>query len=148
MLVIFGPPISVQFLSNPCFICQIPYFIRQYISSIFHCSGNVHNRVPVYFLCSVAKYSMHMMRERGGGRVTQVVKKCAGAHKKLFWRANYCAKPRPYTGYQSGSWSCSGMGRRSPWIVLEYNLATVIVIWPLTQSRKFERGSSIFVAMS
>ena len=67
MSVIFGLPVSGQFLSNTWFIRRIPCILRQYLSSVFRCSGNIRRRVPVDCLQSVAKDSACTMRERGRG---------------------------------------------------------------------------------
>ena len=119
MSVTFGLPISVRFLSDPCFISKIPCFLRRYISSVFHCAGNIHGRVPVYSLWSVAKDSVCAMSEQEGGGQGHAggKKKCVGVREKLFWRAIYCVKTRLDTGYQSGSRSCRGLGRRAPRIM-------------------------------
>ena len=82
-------------------------------------------------------------RGQAGGEIN-----CAGVRVKLFWRAIYCAKPRPDPGSQSGSRSCRGLGRRDPQIMREYDLVTAIAIWLLTQPHTCERGSSSCVAMS
>ena len=85
---------------------------------------------------------------REGGVIQVVKKKFVGVRAKLFWRAIYCAKPRPDPGSQSGSRSRRGLGRRAPRIMRECDLTTTILNWPLTQPRTCERGSSSFVAMS
>ena len=65
---------------------------------------------------------------------------------KMFWRAIYCANPRPEPYYQSGSLSHRVLVRQDPLIIHEYYLATAIVIQPLTQPRTCKIGSSIFSA--
>ena len=44
--------------------------------------------------------------------------------------------------------SCRGLGGQGPWIILEYDLATSIVIQLLIQPRTCKMSSSIFSAMS
>ena len=61
MLVTCGLPVSVWFPYDPC-------FIRRYFSSVFHCSGNVHGWVYVYFIQSVIKERVRTMNKRGWGR--------------------------------------------------------------------------------
>ena len=48
----------------------------------------------------------------------------------------------------SVSWSRKGIKYQAPWRTLEYNLVTVISIWPLTQPVTCEMGFSIFAAIS
>ena len=69
--------LAYRFLSDPCIIRQVPLFLRPYLSSVFHCAGNVRVRVLVVFLRSVAEDSTHIARSRGEGEVKQVVKKFA-----------------------------------------------------------------------
>ena len=60
MLVTFGLPISVQFLSNPYFYAKIPAFYAQTSSFyaniclyFFDCDGGVCGRLPIGYLCTV-----------------------------------------------------------------------------------------------
>ena len=143
MSVNFDLLISVRYQSDPC-------FIRRYFSSVVHCAGNVRGWVSVDCLCSVAKESARVMRKQGReGRGHAGDKKSyAGVCAKLFWRAIYCAKPRPDPGSQSGSWSHRGLGRRSPRIMWQYNLLTAIAIRLLIQPCTCGMGSSRFSAMN
>ena len=67
---------------------------------------------------------------------------------ELLLRTIYCANPRTKPDSQSRSLYHRGLGRRAPWIIREYNLATDISIRPLTQPCTYEMGYSIFAAMS
>ena len=60
--------VSVQCFSDPCFIFQIPWFLRQYIFSVFHCANNLCGRVPVDYFWSVANDSARAMCGQGGVR--------------------------------------------------------------------------------
>ena len=51
------------------------------------------------------------------------------------------------SGSHSGSLSRKGLGSRAPWIICDYDLATVISIWPFIQPRTCKMGSSNFAAM-
>ena len=146
MLVYFGLLVSVWFMSNPCCIRWIPCFLCSYISPLFHCTGNVCGWVPICCLRSAAKVSA-CDAQTGGVRVGSCRwwKHFCGCVRKIFWRAIYCAKTSPNPSYQSSSLSNRGLGRQATQIMLEYDLAAMIAIWPLTQPRNFERGSSIFV---
>ena len=72
----FWSLLASQFLPNTCFIFQIPSFILQYLCVVFHCSGNVHVWVPVFFLCSVAKDSVCALRNQDGEGKDDQVAKC------------------------------------------------------------------------
>ena len=69
-------------------------------------------------------------------------------YTKLFWRAIYCANPRPKNNFRSGTLSPRVLGRLSPRIICEYNIATAIVIQPLIHPHMYKMGSYIFSAMS
>ena len=69
MLVTFDLLTSVQFPSNPCLIRPIPWFLRQYFSSVFHCSGNVHGWVSIDCLCLWPRREHTQCENDGGGRV-------------------------------------------------------------------------------
>ena len=62
----FGLQISVQFLSNPWFIRQIPCLLRMSISFLFRCSSNVRGKVPIDCLWSVSNDSVCNTRMKGG----------------------------------------------------------------------------------
>ena len=69
MLITFGLPIIVRFLSDPCFIHQNQCLLFQYLSSVFHCDDNLHNLVPADFRQSIANeraYAMHGQGRRVG----------------------------------------------------------------------------------
>ena len=66
---------------------------------------------------------------------------------KLFWWAIYCANPKPKPNSRSVSLSRRGIGRRSPWVIWDYYLATATSILPLIHPRTCKMGSSIFAAM-
>ena len=68
MLVTVGLPISIQFMSGNWFIRQITCLEFRYISSGFHCDGNVRGKVPTDFIRSVANDIRRAMRKIGGGR--------------------------------------------------------------------------------
>ena len=87
----------------------------QYISSLFHCTGNVRGRVPVDCLQSVSNDATCTMYGRGGGGQGHVGGNnvCLNVRAKLFWHTIYCAKLRPNHMSQSGSQSKRGMGRRA-----------------------------------
>ena len=67
MSVTFDLLISVQSLSNPCFICQISWFLRRNISSIFYCVDNICSQVLIDCLRYLDNYIMRVMHEQGGG---------------------------------------------------------------------------------
>ena len=138
MLVTFGLPFSVRYLSDPCFIHQIFWFLRLYVSSIFYCSGNVSGWIIIYYLRSIDDDSAYK-REGGQGHVGGK-NFCAGTI--------YGPKTRPYTKSQSGSQSHRGHRRRALWMMIEYDLAKAILILTLTQPRMCEVGSSCFSTMS
>ena len=148
MLVTFGLPISVQFLSNPYFIGQIPWFLCQCLSSVLQCAGNIRGRVPIDCLRSIAKESERAMRKWGGGGYSDGKSFCAGVRAKLLWCTVYCTKPRPDPESHPGSWSWRVLGRQSMRIMREYDLVTAIEIRTFTQPHTFERSSSGFVDMS
>ena len=60
---IYWSLLASQFLAEPCFICQITSFIRQYRCSAFGCSGSTHARSPVGCL---HKWSVHHTSMNGG----------------------------------------------------------------------------------
>ena len=143
MLVNFGLLVSFRLLHNPC-------FIRIYFSSVFHCSGNVHGWVSVYFIQSVAKERVRAMLKQGWGGWGHAGGKTYyyGVRAKLLWCVIYCANMRPDPGSQSVSRSCREMGIQALQIMWDYDLTTSIAIRPLTHLRMCERGSSVFVTMS
>ena len=143
MSVTFGLVISVQFLSGPCFIRWIPWFLRLHIFFVFHCAGNLQGWVTAYFLWSVSKCSANEGEGGDAGSKNAFV----GVRTKLFWRAIYFFKPRKNHRSQSSSLSCRGIGRQNMQIMQEYNLMTTIVIRTLTQPRMCERGFSSFFTM-
>ena len=140
MSVTFGLPILFRFPSNPCLICRYPCFLLQNISSV--------SRRGLSPFVALERTQGARMRGGGGGGHSGGKKKFADSRVKLFWRAIYCANPRPNPGSQSGSRSCRGLKSRAPRIMLEYGLAIAIAIRPLIQPRTCEMGSSIFAAMS
>ena len=71
------------------------------------------------------------MCDQGGGWDVKLGKKInnfARVGTKLFWRAIYCANPKPEPDPQSGSLFRKRLGRRAPRIIWEYDLATAIAI--------------------
>ena len=85
------------------------------------------------------------MHERGGGHWGKNI--CSSVRAELFWCPIYCANRRPDPKYQYGSWYRRGLGRQSLWIIQEYDLTTVISIWPMNHPRTCEMGSSSFSIM-
>ena len=67
---------------------------------------------------------------------------------RLFWRAVYCANPRPDDMYQSNSRYRKGQSSWSPWIMCKYDLATAIVIWLFIHICILKIYLYIFSAMS
>ena len=82
--------LASRFLSDP-------WFLRQYLSSVFHCDGNVHGRIPVDCIRSVANYSIHaMLGWRGGGHIggKKIVRVCVCTRN--YYGAQFIApKTRP-----------------------------------------------------
>ena len=79
------------------------------------------------------------------GEVAQV---CAGVRKTILAQEVYCTKPNTKPVSPSGYWFRKGIGTQYLWSIWEYDLATAITIWQLTQTLMCEMGSSIFVDMS
>ena len=73
---------------------------------------------------------------------------CTSVRVKLFWWTIYCAKSRPNPESQSGSRSLMVLARQAPWIIQDYNHATIIEIQLLTCPRMCEMGYSIFPTTS
>ena len=124
-------------------------FVLQFLDSSLIFTTNSHLFTPMYYVPSLLL--PHHLRVQPPGGCFRPSTAC-GAHafhnwereenaqsggrrksfvqlyKKLFWRAIYCANTRPETDIQSGSMSCRGLVRQSPWIMHDYNRANVIVI--------------------
>ena len=97
---------------------QIPSFLLRYISSVFHCVGNIHGRVPVDYLWFVSNYSALDARTRSEGQVRVGGKNISAVvHAKLLWRAMYCVKTRIDPEYQYISWYQRLLVRRAPRII-------------------------------
>ena len=150
MLVTFGLPFFVQFLSDPLFICEILCFLRWYLSFVFHCDSNKVWRVPVYFLWPVSNYKTHAMRGWGrggqghsGGKIN-----CAGVRAKSFWRTLYFSRPGPDHESQSGSCYHRGVGRQPLRIMQRYDCANAIVTRLLNQPHTYGMGSSSLSTIS
>ena len=81
--------LASQFLSG-----FIPCFLRRYLSSIFHCAGNVHGWVPIYCLQSLANDSARAIHVQGGGGdgSCRWRKQLCGCARKSFWRKIYYAQ--------------------------------------------------------
>ena len=67
---------------------------------------------------------------------------------KLLSGAIYCANPRTKKNPQSGSQYCRRLGSQYPRIIRGYDIATLIVILPLSQPRPCKIGSPIFAFTS
>ena len=68
LLVLRFCPVSVQsmiYIMNSLVLQQLNFFLRWYISSVFHFSGNVSGWVPVCCLRSVAKDSALVIHDWG-----------------------------------------------------------------------------------
>ena len=156
MLVTFGPPISVQNMSDPWFYAGIPAVYTEtpavyttiYLFG-FHYDGKVYGQVPVGCLQSVANAVTCKMRGwegRVGAHWWKLF--CSSVRAKLFWRKIYCANPRPDTEPQSGYRYRRGMGRQAPGIMQEYDIEAAIAIRTLTHPRTCEMVSLSFPTMS
>ena len=73
---------------------------------------------------------------------------CTGVHETILAREIYCVNPNPKNSSQYGSRVCKVPGTQYPQIIWDYDLATSIVIRPLTQTLTRKMDSSIFAAMS
>ena len=102
--------------------------------------------VLVYNPC--VAHALHNWKKEGNARSDRNQNDLVWMCAKIFWHAIYCTNPRPKPYSQSGSLSCKGLGRKSPQIIRDYNLTTVIVIQPLTHTRTCKMCSSILDAMS
>ena len=73
---------------------------------------------------------------------------CTGVRKTILARNIYSLKtnPKPYS--HSRYWVCMRLGNWDPRSTREYDIATAIVIWPITQPLTCKMGSSVFVAVS
>ena len=60
---------------------------------------------------------------------------CVGVRETILAQDIYCIKPNPEPNSHYGSWFRKVLGTLDPWIIQEDNVATVIVIWTLTQTR-------------
>ena len=69
-----------------------PDFLRRYLSSVLHCSGNVRGQVPIYCIMYVSNDSARAMRIRGGGGWGHVGGKNNSVYvrTKLLQREIYC----------------------------------------------------------
>ena len=150
MLVTFDLLTSVQFPSNPCLIRPIPWFLRQYFSSVFHCSGNVHGWVSIDCLCLWPRREHTQCENDGGGGWGHAggEKYYAGVCAKSFWCVIYCSKTRHDTMCQSVYRSQRRLGRQALYIMLDYYLTTAIEIRPLNHLSTCERGYLSFSDMN
>ena len=73
---------------------------------------------------------------------------CAGVCKNILVQEIYSAKPNADPKSQYRSQVHNGLGTQAPQSIQYYDLASVILIWPLTQPLTCEMGSSVFVAVS
>ena len=73
---------------------------------------------------------------------------CAGVRETILALNIYYSKPNTKPNSQSGSQVCKGLGNQALGSIGEYDLATLIVICPLTQPLKWRIGSSTFAVMS
>ena len=72
----------------------------------------------------------------------------AGVHNAILDQNIDCANLNPEPSAYSGSWVHKGLGAQYPQSTLEYNLATAIEVWLLTQPVTCGMVSVVFVAMS
>ena len=72
----------------------------------------------------------------------------AGVHNAILDQNIDCANLNPEPSAHSGSWVHKGLGAQYPQSTLEYNLATAIEVWLLTQPVTCGMVSVVFVAMS
>ena len=128
----------------PSLYSQTPYFFADICLFGFYCDSNVHGWVLVWRIQSVSNDDMRVVCGWGGWGHVGSDCFCASVHAKLSWRAICCTNLRPNPEAQSGSWYFRGLGRRDPWIMQEYDLATAISMWLMNHPRMREMGSSIF----
>ena len=140
-MVTFGLQISVQFLSDSCFLLKS-------ISSFFLFSINVCGWIRVDCILWASKNRACTMHEQWRVRRGHTGGKniYAGMRTKLLWRAINWSKPRNHPMNQSSSQSRRGLGRQDMRIIQEYCLTTTVTIWLLNQPHTCERGSSSFLA--
>ena len=72
---------------------------------------------------------------------------CAGVRNAILAQDIYCTKPNPEPNAHSSSRVCKGIGNWAPRSTWEYDFATAMAIWPLTQLLTCKMVSSILVAM-
>ena len=119
-----------------------------FLSLIFLSSLNLFYPLnAVYIRCLRV---LHVVRPKKGGKweAGQETKKIVRVWAKIFWRAIYGANLRPETDSQYSYLYFRGLGILYPRIIWEYDLATAIAIWLLSQSRMCKMGSSISSVMS
>ena len=123
-------------------------FILQYLCVVFHCARNLVFWFPIFCICSVDEDITWEFHNQGG-RARSLSRQffCMGVCAELLWIVIYCAKTRLDPGYQYGYQYLRGLGRRSPWIIQEYNLMDAIAIRSLTHTHTCERGYSCFTTM-
>ena len=105
-----------------------------------------HVRASGGCLCPLSVCSMRAFHDKyreGNVRLGNKQKIFARVCAKLLWRVIYCTNNIPKPDPQSGSMFCRRLGRKSPWIIKEKNLATKIEIRLLIHPHMWEMGSSI-----
>ena len=70
---------------------------------------------------------------------------CTGVRETILGQEIYCAKTNPKPGTQYGSRVGKELGTQATQSIQEYDLATTILIWMLTQALTCKIGSSIFL---
>ena len=109
-------------------------------------SGYVPMRAVPSIHCEVF-FCTKLLREASGRGVFKWVRLRWCAQKYLSAR-NLLCQSQSQTQLPGGYRVCRGFGTQSPQSIREYDLATAIVIWTLTQYLKWKMGSYIFAAMS
>ena len=134
-----------------CLLITFKFFVWLLIyipkSLIFNTISFFH--LPLLFV-SIHGHGKHArgakMRVGGWGHMGDK-KTFADVRMKLFWRAIYCANPRPNARSHFGSRYHRGLWGWNPRIICEYYLATAIATRPLIQTWTCKIGLSIFPAM-
>ena len=99
MSATFGLLISLQFLSNPCFVYRKSWFYDNLFIFVFHCFINLCGRVPVSCIWYIVNHSARTMHGQGGSEIPHWWQKnCVSVRTKLFWRAIYPPSRGPIPG--------------------------------------------------
>ena len=119
----------------------------------------IHN-IPSRFIPTISVLSGHWWGGVGGAGCAREVRCaklgegvdsnvwfCAGVRNAILAQDIYCTKPNPEPNAHSSSRVCKGIGNWAPRSTWEYDFATAMAIWPLTQLLTCKMVSSILVAM-